>query len=307
MTGPVGSTITAAIRDPGATLEFIGAPTFLGTALTTFLGRASVLVYRPGEPSPAGNVFASWAALAQQLAVGPEGSKVVQIDDSLVSPAPLDADADLTDVKLVGALRGAATFAEIAAGITLTGLTQISDTLTLSSVGPAAPITLAPGEVMVLSQGAALSGAGGGPVVEVVAAPPGVPPAIRFLHGAGTSGPGIAVAVGAGAFMVTQWGAGTSNASGSISGVATSAAAGVILDTSTAFVDPSGDAVWLGAAWIIVLLEKPGLMSYVPGTPADWAVPVPTNQQDVDDRLASAVNGLLDGSIAPGSVAGGIP
>jgi len=53
-------------------------------------------------------------------------------------------------------------------------------------------------------------------------------------------------------------------------------------------------------------LRDAGLLAYLPSTPSNWAGD-PTKAGDALDRIASAVNGLLDGSIPPGTIATGIP
>jgi len=53
-------------------------------------------------------------------------------------------------------------------------------------------------------------------------------------------------------------------------------------------------------------LRDAGLLKYMPSTSANWTGD-PSKAGDGIDRLASAVNGLLNGSIAPGSIVTGIP
>jgi hypothetical protein len=45
---------------------------------------------------------------------------------------------------------------------------------------------------------------------------------------------------------------------------------------------------------------------YTPAVPANWGGAAPTRTSEATDRLAAAVNGLLDGSILPGTIATGI-
>ena len=49
-------------------------------------GGAASFVWRPGEPNPGGNVYATWPALAAALAAVP-GAKIVVVDPSLSTPA----------------------------------------------------------------------------------------------------------------------------------------------------------------------------------------------------------------------------
>jgi hypothetical protein len=58
------------------------------------LGILQEFVYRPGEPSPSGNVYASWAALVAAVALVPGalGVKAVSLDDS-ISPIDLPPGA----------------------------------------------------------------------------------------------------------------------------------------------------------------------------------------------------------------------
>jgi len=53
-------------------------------------------------------------------------------------------------------------------------------------------------------------------------------------------------------------------------------------------------------------LRDAGLLKYIPSASADWAGD-PAKAGDAIDRLAAVVNGLLNGSVTPGSVLTGIP
>lgn len=306
VTGSGSSRITVAIRDASSIYEPIVSPTFTGTVISKFLSKSNVFVYRPGETiqNIGGNLYNSWEKLKNDVEFGAAGHKIIQIDDSIVSPAIIDRDTDLSDVTLSGRLGGVPTQAQIADGVVLSGLTHITDTLSISTASSTPPITIGTGDVIIMENGSIF--AGPNHVVQAVVGTGSFPfPTIRFLHGSGLSTPGSSILVKAGAFLVTQWGSGTSNSMDSISGEATARIAGVILNSSTAFENRESDAGWLGLPWIYQRKEDPEKIKY-DAAGGVWNSS-PDNLKDAIDRIAAALNGLLDGSIPPGSIGVGIP
>lgn len=122
------------------------------------LASKTTFVYRPGGIT-ANNVFATWAALYAQL-TAMEGPKVVQIDDSIVSPAIIPAGTwDLNNCTLIGRVRSLPTNAQCADGCVLQNLAQLDDNVTLISVSTAPVLTLTDGSVLILERGCIISSA----------------------------------------------------------------------------------------------------------------------------------------------------
>lgn len=70
----------------------------------TGISYESSFVFRPGEPNPGGNVFATWPAVQAALVVN-EGIRFLLVDDSIESPAHATAGTwDMTNVRLTGSL-----------------------------------------------------------------------------------------------------------------------------------------------------------------------------------------------------------
>ena len=254
----------------------------LGAADSIIQDLAFSFVYQPGGTAVPG-VVTSWAT-AKAIIESQNGKGFIIVDDSIVSPAPIDASTDMRDVVLGARLQGTPTFAEVTEGVVLSNLTHMR-ALTLNNASSAPAIILDSGDVLLLEFGAGLSSSAA-PCVSVIGTVPPLP-TIRLFEGGGFIGPTPAVDAVAGALLLVQFGAGSSNAIDSISGAAGASGFAVILDSSSAFRDPSGDAVWLGGAWTVVLLPKASLESYTPAVAAQWVAPPPGNQQDALDRMAA--------------------
>jgi hypothetical protein len=115
----------------------------LTLARTTF-------IYQPGGVTNISQrVFATWADLYQYQGYS-FGPKVIQIDDSLVSPAVVPAGAyDLSNIELVGA--AFQTVLELADGVTFTGLPKaVRDGLRIDSVSTAPIFTALAGDNTIL-------------------------------------------------------------------------------------------------------------------------------------------------------------
>jgi hypothetical protein len=138
---------------------------------------SGVLVYRPGEPNPGGNVFATWAGVyAASSAI--QGQHVIQIDDTLVSPATVPAGTyDLYDVILAGSLSkfnatGTLAVLEFEDGASVTNLTQITDFLDVvsASTSPVLSAPTTPGfHGLVIRTGVELSSNTGVPFIDIPA------------------------------------------------------------------------------------------------------------------------------------------
>ena len=63
------------------------APTTVGGALDELILNRNVYIFRPAEPAPSGNVFATWPALYAALQADPGRGKTILFDDALAAVA----------------------------------------------------------------------------------------------------------------------------------------------------------------------------------------------------------------------------
>lgn len=104
------------------------------------------LVYRPGEPSPSGNVFASWTAL--MAAYGQfDGPMIIFFDDSLVTPAFIPAGTYVFREGTIFsgllnrvAMSPDAVVVEFEEGVQLVGIVQFQYVLRMQVHGVTAPL-----------------------------------------------------------------------------------------------------------------------------------------------------------------------
>ena len=152
----------------GALRSFINSgdltATFISAGGTPTSGSGNVFVYRPGEPNPSGNVYATWAnAHAAASAIG--GQTTIEIDDSLVSPAVIPSGTwDMSTVTLSGtipkAVQAVGTNVEAADGAVLLNLGILDWFLKLNSVSttPVMPVAAGTNFSFVLERGSTISG-----------------------------------------------------------------------------------------------------------------------------------------------------
>lgn len=146
--------------ETGAARTFINQGKLSGTFITgSAFAASSNIVYRPGEPDPVDNVYATWET-AYAAAAAIQGARSIQIDDSLVSPATVPAGAwDLTGITLRGFLSDGNVFLEFQDGATVMGLVEVTDALTLTTVSTSPVITYSdPDNLLILSRGGAVNG-----------------------------------------------------------------------------------------------------------------------------------------------------
>ncbi len=162
-------------------------PQLLGSSAAT--GVTSTFVYRPGGHA-AGNVYTSLPALMAAVALV-AGPKVVQIDDTIVSPAIIPAGTwDLVDITLVGIFDGFVTTnqAQCADGCVLLNMASVAYQLQLSSVSSAPVVTMADGQGLLLDTGASIVGSATGAPFFFAAGPYVNPPTVIMGLGAGFGG-----------------------------------------------------------------------------------------------------------------------
>jgi hypothetical protein len=162
--------------------------TLVSGAASAVLGLQTTFVYRPGYTGLAPNVYTSWPALmAAQLAV--QGPKIIQIDDSIVSPAVIPSGTwNLYDCSLAGIIGPPVPVqASCADGCRFQNLSLITDNLIVTSNSSTPIMTLLANEGILIARGGVIdSGPGSGPFILV---PAGVgSPANIFLELVGQVG-----------------------------------------------------------------------------------------------------------------------
>ncbi len=147
---------------------------------------SNVIIFRPGGVAGA-NVYTSWPALMAAVALV-AGPKIVQIDDTIVSPAVIPAGTwDLADITLVGIVNGLVTtnFAQCADGCVLVNLVSIANQLQLSSISSAPVVTMTDGQGLVIDTGASIVGSATGAPFFFAPGPYINPPVVIMGIGAG--------------------------------------------------------------------------------------------------------------------------
>ena len=165
-------------------------------------GDGDVFVYRPGGV-PDGNVYTSFAVLAAALAVV-QGPKIVEIDDSVTTPAVIPAGAfDVKGAVFRGRPGVALSILRGSVGTLLRNMYRIEGNLRLENNDPAASmVTLAAGEVFDVADGAALASLVAAPAVDTTAIGAAT---VRLQSGelfANALGPAVGASGGAGNSLV---------------------------------------------------------------------------------------------------------
>lgn len=254
-----------------------------GNVQTTF-------VYRPrGIASE--NVYSDWNALiaAHEQVQGP---KVIEIDDSLLSPAPIPAGAyDLSDTLVRGdsSLAFPLVLVEFQEGATLTAF-EAAMSIRLRNASSSPVFTTASPLVIKLDD-ATLSSTGLAPFVNVRASSLSM-----FCMGGGLGGgaPAASVAAGATLSLVVDWSAVILQ--DTVSGPVGSSVFLVVRSPANFAVNTFSGPVFLGALTTI-LQALSAEVNYTAGTPADWVPPVPIDVQTAIDRMAALLVVLNAGPI----------
>jgi len=135
----------------------------------------SVFVYRPGEPNPNGNVYATWEDV--YAAASPvQGTRTIQVDDSLVSPAIVPAGVwDMYDITLSGSISqfdvsgGSFAVLEVQDGASFVTLNEVQDFLEIVSVSTSPIITAPAGGThgIFIHRGSTIRSTSGVPCIDV--------------------------------------------------------------------------------------------------------------------------------------------
>jgi hypothetical protein len=253
-------------------------------------------VFRPGETKPAGNVFNNFHLLYPYL-LEAQGPKLLQIDDSIVSPAVIPAGTyDLDNVALMGNLEKVnGTQLQLANGVVFTNFGEIRDTLFITSVSTAPVHIMTNNDLLIAWRGATISSApGAAPLFKV---PAGVSTTVVGLQG-GVFGatPGnhlFDIDAGAAVTMILDFAAGLSNDVLSGAGVAS-----VVVTSQSAFINTPFPILQPALPALVALVFSFAEFTFFQGlNPAHWVAPPPSNVSEAINRIAALLDVLNAGPI----------
>jgi len=299
-------------------------------AIDELKASGGTLIFRPGEPSPAGNVYASWTLLytAFQATQGPQ---TIVFDDSLASCLIPAGAYDMSRTAWVAAHTSASPITiSFAPGVTLTQLpASIGFWLIVGCSGDATAVcTLTSGVHNLTLYGSSIrQSANTGPFIRADG-PSELYLFVEEVDGVGgvrNDGAGLthpAIVLGVNAYAEFYFNGVYSGVRGT--GAIRLAGAGAYLDfgflgayaqldagSLTSIVGTTYDCFVLADAFQNVSHTQPGALGtinftldtladgirYTPATPANWVAPRPANVANALNRLAAAVAGLLGGPI----------
>lgn len=279
---PDGSHVFTTQTSQGGTLP--GRWVLLGGNGGSAIGVSVVL--RPGDPNPAPNVYTTWDSAHDALA-SETGLRFLEIDNSLIAPAPatitpgtwdmrgirmLGSFADLNQVALLQALDGAH----------LRNFSHVTDLLQVFSSGNTSPVVESEpgGEILLVEEGSRIFSTGGVPFFHISAG--------QFIgcvaDKGGIYGDGVnpAFAVDAGGVLLAILIDQGETATGSVSGPAGAILQYNILSTSALLNLPQ--PIGLTSVTLATFAE---LLGYTPAVPAEWVAPPPDNAKSAIDRVAA--------------------
>jgi hypothetical protein len=286
MSNPLVLTTTTTGFELLTTLSGQSVPALPQSLMALVQSFGATFVYRPGGVA-SGNVYTSWSTLYAALSALP-GPKWVEVDDSIISPAPIPAGSyNLDQVTLSGlspssrllfddgATIGAATVTLLIRNLNV----QSNNTGTVWTFDNATTI----GALHVQSA-AIVCNEAAAPFLLVTAG------TVQAWSFAGTFGDGAHVVFessGTGSLFINLF----SESELAGAGVASSASLDVFYDDTTTINLPQG------GGQTIIQLSQAQRVEYSPGTSADWN-PVPTTVAGALDALA-APNSLQEVNAAP--------
>lgn len=268
-----------------------------GAPVVPLVPLGTKLIYRPGGLA-GGGVFTSWALLMATFALT-QGDVVIEIDDSIVSPALIPAGAwDLQSrATLAGKFKAdySQVLAQFQDGASLLNPTFFSLNLVLDTVSASPVVTLAQNQVVVQNFGAVVLSSGLAPFYSI---PDGVGAQIVLLHFARLdTGTIESVDVGAGStlLLVSLDGLCGYNPSTIRGGAAALFADFLAAANVQRF--PAIQPNFLGTFIAGLFTVSEQVFYLAAAGPPIWAAPLPDDVQEAIDRLAVAVSGLLGGPI----------
>ena len=256
--------------------------------LSTLFGGAvsnTTIVLRPGDPDPAVNVFLNWSDAYN--ATKSQGLKILQIDDSLVSPVVIPPGVyDLHDVVLSGDISkpgtGTTTEMVLLDGVVFSRFGEITNKLRLRSLATTVPVhTITNDSFFISSRGATFESVGSQPFFRV---PAGViNPFFAEILGGGFSGTTPVLEIGAGAtvsMILSEFSALPNNI------VVGAGQLFVLVSSQAAYVNTPNPIIQ-GVSTTAVNFFYAQLTQYAPNNPGNWVGAPPANVQDALDRMAA--------------------
>jgi hypothetical protein len=297
-------------------------------AIDELKASGGTLIFRPGEPSPVGNVYASWTLLYAAF-TATQGPQTIVFDNSL-APCLIPAGAYAMDrAAWISSLPTESTVL-FAAGATLTTLPEsIGFRLGVECSADATPVcTLTSGVHNLTLYGSFIrQSANTGPFIrangpaELYVFMEGVGYADGVLNeGAGLTHPAIVLGTNAYAEFYFNGTYSGVRGTGAVHLAGAGAFVYLLFVGSYGILKPGAltsiagtiyDCYVLADSFVEVSQTQPGALGtinftldtlaagvrYTPATPANWVAPPPANVADALDRLAAAVAGLLGGPI----------
>jgi hypothetical protein len=250
----------------------------------------------------AGNVYTSWPALFA-AATAVQGPKVIQIDDSIVSPAVIPAGTyDLLNISLSGnenrINNNQRVVCNLDDGVVFLNFASVTNFLTLVSLSTSVPVWTTPatpqGSVLLLTFGGGISNSPGSTVPFVH-----VPPAggqIFALALGGEIGPTgthvVQIDAGAGVPFVINDLASLANDVFVGGGQAQ-----VIVSSQGAFINTPFPILQPAIASLFVQVFSFADRTSITVNGAQWVGAPPANVEDAINRMATALNILIPGPI----------
>jgi len=297
---------------PAAPAAWNPAPSTVAGALDQLTTERTRFIFRPGDPAPSGNVFATWAALYAALLATPGGAKTICFDSALAScTIPAGAYDFGFGCCFFGILPGDAATANridviCSAGVTFTTPIETIDNVRLSYNGTGALMTVpATGKIFHLYMrnfSRCSMNAAGGRIYDI---PAGAVLLAELWDAAVINAPV------AGAFFANITGntAATNfsldvNSVAQINGVipanclqgvagatyAFSASRLNLFTTGTATAPSSQQNAMPGGIVTPLMTMSAVNSSYTPAVPAQWVAPAPISIKAALDRIAAVVS-----------------
>jgi hypothetical protein len=259
-------------------------------------------IYRPGDPNPIGNVFNNFTTLYTALQFTP-GLTVLQIDDSIVSPAVIPAGTyNLEHCTLSGNLEnGVPTFCTISDGVVFTKIESITDQLVLNCMSISVPAhSLTSGDIFVIDKGSQVKNdpTSTVPFFHIPAGLAVAPIIVLTLGGKlGTTGNHVVQVDAGGSFAVVA------DVLAEIKDdVLTGAGSAFILVTSQSTFANSPSPILqpsVTGGYQVVIYDFANYVSFMNLTAGNWAGAAPTNVEDAINRMASLLKTLNGGAPIP--------
>lgn len=255
---------------------------------------AGVFVYRPGGV-PSATVYPVWSDLYAAL-LAFDGPRVVQIDDSIVSPAVVPAGVyDLANTTLQGVFGNVPTQCFLLDGVQFPHLSQVTGNLTMTSLSTTLPVlTLGNNDILVLELGAVLQSDPASTVPAIAVVPGTSPIIVQTLGGTLGSTGNHVLSIGLGAAVILAEDTLASLPTDVITGPGTAL---VVVLSSSMFLNTPNPITQPAVGTLVVVFAIFAFAESITVNPADWVAPPPTDVQTAINRQAALLVVLNGGPI----------